>query len=162
MHHSLQHLLMKRGQIVGFRMAIPGIRGLPLAAAFAFALAGMSGTATAVLAKPTEAEAKAAAEKKAKADSKSQQEKKELAGSMQAVADRWRKNAAEKGWTVHPPVPVDAVAGMNAEAAMNKPSGQPGGQLGEAAANAEIRSEKLGTAPASEDVKVVPKPEAAK
>lgn len=160
MHRLLQRLLSQGRQAYRLNMTTPGIRSMTLAVAVG--LAGLSGTAMAALAKPTEAEAKAAAEKKAKADARSQQEKKELAASMQGVADRWRKNASEKGWTMHPPVPVDAVAGINAEAAMNKPSGQPGGQLGEAAKNAEIRSEKLGTAPASEDVKVVPKPEAAK
>lgn len=158
--HRLMQCLSKQDRQGQLKQTSRRIKGVTLAVAFA--LAGLSGGAMAALAKPTEAEAKAAAEKKAKADARSQLEKKELAASMQAVADRWRTRASEKGWTMHPPVPVDAVAGISAEAAMNRPSGQPGGQLGEAAANAEIRSEKRGTAPASEDVKVVPKPEAAK
>lgn len=133
-----------------------------LAAAAALSFAALPGPAVAALAAPTEAEAKAAAEKKAKADAKAATEKKQLAASMEAVAQRWRTTATERGWTVHSPTPIDAVAGISAEAALDKPSGQPGGKLGEDAAKAPVRSEKLGTAPDSQDVKPAAKPEGAK
>jgi hypothetical protein len=95
----------------------------------------------------------AAAKKKADAAAKAEKEKKELAASMEKVASRWRERAEANGWQTHSPTPVDPIPGFEASAKQSGPSGQPGGQLGKAAAAAEIRSEKIGTAPLSEDVK---------
>ena len=65
-----------------------------------------------------------------------------LADSMDAVAAHWRARAAGQGWPTHPPTPVAQEAGIQASAEpTSKPPAMP------------IRSEKLGTAPPSEDVK---------
>jgi hypothetical protein len=104
----------------------------------------------------------AAAAKKAQADAEAEKAKKDLAASMDAVASRWRERAGENGWKTYPAVSTDPIQGMNASANQSSPSGQPSGQLGAAAKEAPVRSEKLGTAPASQDTKPDAKPPAAK
>jgi hypothetical protein len=95
----------------------------------------------------------AAAVKKQQAAAQAEKEKQELAASMDKVAERWRSRATTNGWETHPPTAVAAVPGIKASEAQAGPSGQPGGRLGDAAANAPVRSEKQDTAPASTDVK---------
>lgn len=109
--------------------------------------------ATAKLPEPTPEQAQAAAEKKKQAAAQAEKEKAELAKSMDNIADRWRKRAAENGWETSPATPVAAVPGIEASGKQSSPSGQPGGRLGSAAAEAPVRSEKQGTAPPSPDVK---------
>lgn len=100
-------------------------------------LAGLlaCGMAHATLPPPTPQQAAAAAAKKAQADAQAQQDKAALQQSMDSVSARWRARAAREGWTTHPPVAVAAPA---------------------PAAQVPVRSEKLGTAPPSEDVKARP------
>lgn len=114
-----------------------------------------AGMAFAALPAPTPAQAQAAAEKKAKDEAQAEKDKQELAAAMDAVAARWRARAAQNGWQTYPPTPVAAKQGFNASANQSGPSGQPEGRQG-AAAQAPIRSEKLGTAPPSADVKPDP------
>ncbi len=95
----------------------------------------------------------AAAVKKQQAAAQAEKEKQELAASMDKVAERWRARANANGWETHPPTPVAAVPGIKASETQATPAGQPGGRLGDAAANAPVRSEKLETAPPSGDVK---------
>jgi colicin import membrane protein len=95
-----------------------------------------SGAALAVLPPPTPEQARAAAAKKAAADAKAQQDKAELQQTMDRIVARWRAGAAAKGWATHPAVAVAAA-----------PTAAPA---------APIRSEKLGTAPPSADVKAGP------
>ena len=109
------------------------------------------GAAHAALPPPTPAQQQAAADKKAKADAQAAKDKESLAASMDAVASRWRARAAEKGWKSHPPVAIAAAAAPAAA-----PAGQPAGQLTAAGAAAPVKSEKLGTAAPSEDVKKKP------
>jgi hypothetical protein len=90
---------------------------------------------------------------KAKAEAQAALEKQKLAESMETVASHWRKQAAAKGWEAHPQVPVAAAKGIGESAAQSGASGQPGGRMGAAAAEAPIRSEKAGTAPPSKDAK---------
>jgi hypothetical protein len=92
------------------------------------------------------------------AAAKAEQEKRELAASMDAVSQRWRERAKKEGWQTHPPTAVAAVPGITASGTQSGASGQPGGQLGKDAAAAPVRSEKRGTAPPSEDVKTKPEP----
>lgn len=110
----------------------------------------------AVLAKlppPTPEQQQAAAAKKEAAAAQAAKEKQELAASMQRVADRWRSRAAAHGWDINPATPIAAPEGFKASETQSSASGQPGGKLGAAAADAPVRSEKAGTAPASADVK---------
>jgi colicin import membrane protein len=135
-----------------------------LAAGLALAGLAISGAALAVLPPPSPAQAQAAAAKKAQADAQAQKDKAELMATMDALTARWRSRAQSQGWPVHPPVAVAAAtpAAPSAAAAVSAPltgaapAGQPGGQQGPAVANAPIRSEKLGTAPPSTDVKATP------
>ncbi len=90
---------------------------------------------------------------KATADAQAEREKQQLAAAMQRVSQRWRANAATEGWPTHAPTPVEPIAGIEASNRQSSASGQPGGKLGEVARDAPIPSEKLGTAPPSEDVK---------
>lgn len=110
----------------------------------------LAGTAGAALPKPTPAQQQAAAEKKAKADAQAAKDKVTLALTMDAVAAHWRERAAKQGWQTHPAITVAAAPTGNA------PAGQPQGQLTRAGASLDIKSEKLGTAPPSEDVKAHP------
>ncbi|WP_334187942.1 hypothetical protein [Noviherbaspirillum sp.] len=99
------------------------------------------------------ADQQAAAVKKQQAAAQAEKEKQDLAASMDKVAERWRSRATANGWETHPPTAVAAVPGIKASEAQAGPSGQPGGRVGDAAANAPVRSEKQDTAPASPDVK---------
>jgi hypothetical protein len=81
-----------------------------------------------------------------------------LAASMDAVAARWRARAGSQGWPVNAATPVDPLAGFQASANQASPSGQPQGTLSPAAAQMPVRSEKLGTAPPSPDIKTGAKP----
>jgi hypothetical protein len=108
-----------------------------------------AGLAQATLPPPTPQQAAAAAQKKAQADAQAQQDKEKLAQSMDSVAARYRARAAKEGWTTHPPVAVTApAAALAAPATAQPPAGVP--------ATGPVRSEKLGTAPASADVKARP------
>lgn len=113
--------------------------------------------AHATLPPPSPAQAQAAAEKKAKADAQAAKDKEALLATMDKIASRWRSNAASKGLHTNPPVAVAAPApAVTAPTTMAAPSGQPGGTQGPAAQAVPIRSEKLGTAPPSADVKKKP------
>jgi hypothetical protein len=119
----------------------------------------------------TPAQQQAAAEKKAKADAQAAKDKESLAASMDAVSARWRTRASQEGWKTHPAVaiaaaaPAPAAAGASAAPVTTAgPASAPAGTLGagattaagQASANPGIKSEKLGTAPPSEDVKKAP------
>jgi hypothetical protein len=127
----------------------------------------------------TPAQQQAAAEKKAKADAQAAKDKESLAASMDAVSTRWRTRASQEGWKAHPAVAIAAAAppaaagaaaggaaGANAApvTTAGPASPPPAGSLGagattaagQAAVNPAIKSEKLGTAPQSEDVKKAP------
>jgi hypothetical protein len=82
-----------------------------------------------------------------------------LSASMDAVAARWRARAATQGWAVNAPTTVDPLPGIQASATQAAPSGQPQGVLTQAGAQAPVRSEKLGTAPPSADVKTGARPD---
>ena len=110
-----------------------------------------AGQACATLPPPTPQQAAAAAQKKAQADAQAQQDKDKLAQSMDSVAARYRARAAKEGWTTHPPVAVAAPS-----AALSAPATAAGQVLPAQAATGPVRSEKLGTAPPSEDVKARP------
>jgi colicin import membrane protein len=123
----------------------------------------LAGGAQAALPKPapTPAQQEAAAAKKAKTDAQAAKDKESLSASMDAVASRWRSRAAQQGWKTHPPVAIAAAApaaagGSAAPITGTAPAGQPAGQLTAAGAAAPIRSEKLGTAAPSGDVKQRP------
>jgi colicin import membrane protein len=125
------------------------------------ALVLSAATAHAALPPPTPAQQEAAAAKKAAADAQAAKDKASLAASMDAIAARWRSRAGAQGWKTHAPVAIAAAApvaagatGAPAQAAA--PAGQPEGKLTPAGAAAPIRSEKLGTAPPSTDVKAGP------
>jgi len=122
------------------------------------ALVLSAATANAALPPPTPAQQEAAAAKKAAADAQAAKDKASLAASMDAITARWRSRAAAQGLKTHAPVAIaaaaPAAAGAPAQAAA--PAGQPEGKLTPAGAAAPIRSEKLGTAPPSTDVKAGP------
>jgi hypothetical protein len=123
----------------------------------------------------TPAQQQAAAEKKVKADAQAAKDKESLAASMDAVSAHWRTRASQEGWKAHPavaiaaaapPAAAGAAAGANAApvTTAGPASPPPAGSLGagattaagQAAVNPAIKSEKLGTAPPSEDVKKAP------
>jgi hypothetical protein len=124
--------------------------------------------AWATLPPPTPAQQQAAAEKKAKADAQAAKDKESLAASMDAVTARWRTRASQEGWKTHPAVAIAAAAPAPAAGAAPVttagPASAPAGSLGagattaagQASANPGVKSEKLGTAPPSEDVKKGP------
>ena len=139
----------------------------------ALLIAGLliASVAWAALPPPTPAQQQAAAEKKAKADAQAAKDKESLAASMDAVTARWRSRAGEQGWKTHPAVAIAAAAPAAGAAvtaagpANPPPAGSPGAgnttPAGQAAGSPDrvtpaIKSEKLGTAPPSEDVKKVP------
>lgn len=124
----------------------------------ALALALAAATAHAALPAPTPAQQQAAAAKKAQADAQAAKDKQELAASMDALTSRWRARAAQQGWKTHPPIAIAAAApaAISAPAQGAAPAGQPDGKLTAAGAAAPIKSEKLGTAPPSADVKAGP------
>jgi len=87
------------------------------------------------------------------------QQARALAASMDAVAARWRSRASAQGWPMNPPTPVPDLPGLKASTTQSAaPTGQPQGRLTEAATQLPIRSEKLGTAPPSQDVKKATRP----
>jgi hypothetical protein len=133
-------------------MTTPSISSKWLAA---LVLAGLAGAASATLPPPSPAAAQAAAAKKAAAAAQAAKEKQELVASMDELTARWRSHAAQQGWHTNPPVAVAAPA-INQPATGNAPAGQPGGKQGPVVQAAPIKSEKLGTAAPSEDVKKKP------
>lgn len=140
---------------------------IPAALLAALGLAGAP--ARAALPAPTPAQQASAAEAAAKAASAAALDKQRLDASMDQVAQRWRERASQQGWRVNAPVPTSVVAGSaggageavrpgqgNAHSAPGLPgSGAAAGATGAAASAPPlpIRSEKLGTAPPSSDVK---------
>jgi len=118
-----------------------------------FALLLAAGLAHATLPPPTPQQAAAAAQKKAQADAQAQQDKEKLSQSMDNVAARYRARAAKEGWTTHPPVAVAAPAAALAAPATAADTGAAASGV---PATGPVRSEKLGTAPASTDVKARP------
>jgi hypothetical protein len=123
----------------------------------ALALVCAAATAHAALPAPTPAQQEAAAAKKAAADAQAAKDKQELSASMDAIAARWRARAGAQGWKTHAPVAIAAApAAMGAPTQAAAPAGQPDGKLTAAGAAAPIKSEKLGTAPPSTDVKAGP------
>lgn len=139
---------------------------------------GLAGAAWAALPPPSPAQAQEAAAKKAQADAKAAKDKEALAASMDEISGHWRQRAAHEGWTIKPPPPVAGPTGVAASdptpASAGVPSPAPaGGAPGTAgaspataaaplgaralhAANVPVKSEKLGTARPSEDVKQGP------
>ncbi|HEY8608055.1 MAG TPA: hypothetical protein VIM12_13150 [Noviherbaspirillum sp.] len=107
---------------------------LPHAIPLCLAAGLLCGVAQAKLPALTPEQQQAAAAKKQQAAEQAEKEKQDLAASMENVAGRWRKRAAENGWETHPPVPA-------------------GGTQQNATPEMPVRSEKAGTAPASADVK---------
>jgi colicin import membrane protein len=81
---------------------------------------------------------------------------------MDAVSAHWRSRAAQQGWKTHPAVAIAAAPGAGSGSGLSGPitgagpAGQPAGQLTQTGASLPIRSEKLGTAPPSADVKKAP------
>jgi len=130
----------------------------------------LASVAWAALPQPIPAQQQAAAAKKAAADAQAAKDKASLAASMDAVTARWRTRAAQEGWKTHPAVAIAAAAPAAAPAAGGAPvttagpATAPPGTLGagattvagQTAANPGVKSEKLGTAPPSEDVKKAP------
>jgi hypothetical protein len=130
----------------------------------------LASVAWASLPPPTPAQQQAAADKKAKADAQAAADKVKLAASMDAVTAHWRQRAAKEGWKSHPAVAIAAApaaapaAGGAPVTAAGAASPPPPGSLGagnttaagQAAANPAIKSEKLGTAAPSADVKKAP------
>jgi len=123
-------------------------RSIPGLILFSAGLA--AGAAHAALPALTPAQQQAAADKKAKDAAQADKDKAALAASMEAVSAHYRQRAAAQGWKTHPPVAVAAAApgGLSAPVTGNPAAG----------ASAPIRSEKLGTAPPSTDVKAAPTP----
>jgi hypothetical protein len=133
------------------------------ASALALLLYLAAGDAQAILPKPvlTPGQQQAADQKKRDAAALAEQEKQKLAASMESVATRWRSRAKENGWTAYPPVAIAAPAPSPAAAPVSAAASVHAAQSTSASASAPaspsqpapLRSEKLGTAPASEDVK---------
>jgi hypothetical protein len=119
----------------------------------ALVLVYAAASAHAALPAPTPAQQQAAAAKKAAAEAQAAKDKQELGASMDAIAARWRARAGAQGWKTHAPIAIVAAASPTQAAA---PAGQPDGKLTAAGAAAPIKSEKLGTAPPSTDVKAGP------
>jgi hypothetical protein len=139
-----------------------------------------AGPVQAALPQPTPAAQQAAAAKKAADAAQAAKDKESLAASMDAVTAHWRSRAAQQGWKTHPAVAIAAApapaaaagaspaagpapaagtgsaSGASGSSTGAAPTGQPAGQLTQAAAALPIRSEKLGTAPPSADVKKAP------
>jgi len=141
----------------------------------------LAGAALAALPPPSPAQAQAAAAKKAEADARAAQEKERLAASMDNVSAHWRQRAASEGYKIVPPptlasaapAPLAAAsdvtppaAGIPAPAPANAAPGTAAAAPATGAAPRSvhalrsamvpIKSEKLGTARPSEDVKRAP------
>ncbi|CAH0176440.1 hypothetical protein SRABI118_01124 [Massilia sp. Bi118] len=140
----------------------------------ALLIAGLliASVAWAALPPPTPAQQQAAAAKKAKADEQAAKDKLSLAATMDAVTAHYRARAAKEGWKTHPAVAVVAAAPAAGAAAVTAagpaavtaagpasppPAGSQGAgnttPAGQAGVDPAVKSEKLGTAPPSEDVK---------
>ena len=144
---------------------------------------GLAGAALAALPPPSPVQAQAAAAKKAEADAKAAQEKERLAASMENISTRWRQRAASEGYKIVPPTALDGAAPMppvaasdvtppeagiaapapanaapNTAAAAAATGAAPRSVHALRAAMVPIKSEKLGTARPSEDVKRGPTP----
>ena len=144
---------------------------------------GLAGTALAALPPPSPAQAQAAADKKAEADARAAKEKELLVASMETVSTRWRQRAASEGYKIVPPTALASAAPMPPVAAADvtpPAAGLPAPAPANAAPNTAaaapatgaaprsvhalrsamvpIKSEKLGTARPSEDVKRGPTP----
>lgn len=141
-------------------------RGRHPAIKVALLIAGLllASAAWAALPPPTPAQQQAAAEKKAKADAQAAKDKASLMASMDAVAAHYRARAAQEGWKTHPAVAVAAAApaaGAPPVTAAGPVSPAPAGSIGagdttaagQAGPTPAVKSEKLGTAPPSADVK---------
>jgi len=155
-------------------MTVKRLRALS-ALALGLSLAGASWAA---LPPPSAAQAQAAAAKKAEADAKAAKEKEALNASMDRISGQWRQRAAQEGWTIKPPPPVTGPVGVAASDPTPASAGVPapapaGGAPGTSgaapataaaplgaralhAATVPVKSEKLGTARPSEDVKQGP------
>lgn len=118
---------------------------------------GLAGAAPAALPPPSPAQAQAAAAKKAEADAKAAQEKARLAASMEDVSKRWRERAASEGYRIVPPTAL-ASAAPGTAAAEPATGAAPRSLHALRSATVPIKSEKLGTARPSEDVKRGPTP----
>jgi colicin import membrane protein len=91
--------------------------------------------------------------------SDAERQQRSLAAAMDVVAAHWRARAGQQGWAVHAATPIESIAGFAASATQTAPTGQPQGTLTAPSAQMPIRSEKLGTAPPSGDVKTATKPQ---
>lgn len=145
---------------------------------FLLAALGLAGIARAALPPPSPAQAQAAAAKKADADAQAAQEKERLAASMERASTRWRQRAASEGYKIVPPAALASAAPMAPLAASDVtppadgiPAAAPANAAPGTAAAAPatgaaprsvhalrsatvpIKSEKLGTARPSTDVK---------
>jgi len=140
--------------------------------------AGLGCASWAALPPPSPAQAQAAAAKKAEADAKAARDKEALAAAMDRISGQWRQRAAQEGWTIKPPPPVTGPTGVAASDPTPASAGVPapapaGGTPGTSgaapataaaplgaralhAATVPVKSEKLGTARPSEDVKQGP------
>jgi len=116
--------------------------------------------------------AQAAAAKKAEADARAAKEKEALNAGMERIAVYWRQRAAQEDWRIKPPPPVTGPTGIAASDPPSPSARLPAGAGSAAAApataaaplsaralhaaNVPVKSEKLGTARPSEDVKAGP------
>ena len=176
------HAILKLNLKLNLKLILKLILKLNLKLTFAAGM-GLAGTALAALPPPSPTQAQAAAAKKAEADAKAAQDKERLAASMENVSTRWRQRAASEGYKIVPPTvlvsaspmpPVAASdvtppdAGIAAPAPANAAPGTaaaapatgaaPRSDHALRAAMVPIKSEKLGTARPSEDVKRGPTP----
>lgn len=83
------------------------------------------------------------ASKEAEAKAKAEKEKQQLAAAMDRVAQRWQETAAQRGWQTESADSSGGTGDMNMGQSETSAIGLP----------TVIRSEKLGTAPPSEDIK---------
>ena len=139
--------------------------------------------ALAALPPPSPAQAQAAAAKKAQSDAEAEQEKARLAATMDRVSTRWNQRAASEGYKIVPPpilasaaprplaaaadvtppeagipAPAPANAAPGTAAAAPATGAAPRSVHALRSATVPIKSEKLGTARPSEDVKRAPTP----
>jgi len=161
------------------------MKRLTVNAALLAALLGTSAWAALPKPVLTPEQAQAAAVKKADADAKAAKEKEQLAASMDAVSARWRAQAPSHGWKINPPTAIAQApapgavapgvaasgvtppnAGVPAAAPANAAPGTAAAAPGRGAAplspqalqsaNVPVKSEKLGTAAPSKDIKTRP------
>lgn len=126
------------------------------------AMLAASGLAGATLPPPSPAAAQAAAAKKAAADAQAAKDKQALLATMDTVTAHWRSRAVAQGWHTNPAVAVATPPAPPAGATAPKPgttppaASQPPSKPAATPPPMPIKSEKLGTAPPSEDVKKKP------